>query len=120
VHGDGSQTRCFCHVSDVVRGLKGLVEEPSTAGEIYNVGGTDRISIAELARRVKELTESESEIVFVPYEDVYPRGIEEEMFHRAPSTGKIRAAIGWEPTISLERIVANVAEYQRAQARAAA
>nr|MBA3717830.1 GDP-mannose 4,6-dehydratase [Actinomycetota bacterium] len=105
VHGDGSQTRCFCHVSDVVRGLKGLVDEPSTVGEIYNVGSTDRISIAALAQRVKELTESESEMVFVPYEDVYPRGIEEEMFHRAPSTEKIRAATGWEPTIVLDGII---------------
>ena len=120
VHGDGSQTRCFCHVSDIVRALQALVDEPTTAGQIYNVGGTDRISIAELARRVKKLTESESEIVLVPYEEVYPRGIEEEMFHRAPSTERIRTATGWQPTLSLEQIVEDVAEYQRAQARAAA
>jgi len=120
VHGDGSQTRCFCHVSDVVRGLRSLVEEPATSGEIYNVGGTGRISIGQLAQRVKELTTSRSEIVFVPYEDVYPRGIEEEMFHRAPSTDKIRAATGWEPTIALDRIVEDVAAHLRAQARAAA
>jgi UDP-glucose 4-epimerase len=120
VHGDGSQTRCFCHVSDVVRGLQGLVDEPATAGEIYNIGGTDRISIAELAQRVKELTESSSELVFVPYEQVYPRGIEEEMFHRAPSTEKIRAAIGWEPSFSLDEIVADVAAHQRSRSRAAA
>jgi nucleoside-diphosphate-sugar epimerase len=117
VHGDGSQTRCFCHVSDVVRGLRGLVDEPATEGEIYNIGGTDRISIGSLAQRVKELTDSESEIVFVPYEDVYPRGIEEEMFHRAPSTAKIRAATGWEPTIALDRIIEDVAAHQRAQPR---
>jgi nucleoside-diphosphate-sugar epimerase len=120
VHGDGSQTRCFCHVSDIVRGLKGLLDEPSTNGEIYNVGGTDRISIAALAQRVKELTESESEIVFVPYDEVYPRGIEEEMFHRAPSTDKIRSAIGWSPTIALDAIIEDVAKHLRAQARAAA
>jgi UDP-glucose 4-epimerase len=113
VHGDGTQTRCFCHVSDVVRGLKGLVDEPGTAGEIYNVGSTDRISIAELAQRIKEMTESSSEIVFVPYEQVYPRGIEEEMFHRAPSIDKIGAAIGWSPTIGLDGIIEDVAAYQR-------
>jgi UDP-glucose 4-epimerase len=114
VHGDGSQTRCFCHVSDVVRGLKGLVDEPSTNGEIYNIGGTDRISIETLAQRVKELIESESELVFVPYDEVYPRGIEEEMFHRAPSTEKIRAAIGWEPAFDLNRIIEDVAAHTRA------
>ena len=120
VHGDGSQTRCFCHVSDIVRGLKGLMDEPATTGEIFNIGGTDRITIAELAERVKQLIGSESELVFVPYEDVYPRGIEEEMFHRAPSTEKIKAATGWAPTISLDRVVEDVAEHQRNQARAAA
>jgi UDP-glucose 4-epimerase len=114
VHGDGTQTRCFCHVSDVVRGLKGLVDEPSTAGEIYNVGSTDRITIAELAERVKDATESSSEISFVPYAQVYPRGIEEEMFHRAPSIEKIGAAIGWAPTLGLDAIIADVAAHQRA------
>jgi UDP-glucose 4-epimerase len=113
VHGDGTQTRCFCHVSDVARALKGLVDEPTTAGQIYNVGSTDRIAIVDLARRIKELTESSSEIGFVPYEQVYPRGIEEEMFHRAPAIDKIRAAIGWEPTIPLDGIIADVADYQR-------
>jgi UDP-glucose 4-epimerase len=120
VHGDGSQTRCFCHVSDIVRGLKSLMDEPATGGEIYNVGGTHRITIAELAHRVKELTGSDSELVFVPYDEVYPRGIEEEMFHRAPSTEKIRAATGWTPAFDLDRIIEDVAEYQRAQPRAAA
>ena len=103
-----------------MRGLRGLVDEPATGGQIYNVGGTDRIAIKDLAQRVKELTESTSEISFVPYEQVYPRGIEEEMFHRAPSTEKIQAAIGWGPQIGLERIIEDVAAHQRAQARAAA
>jgi nucleoside-diphosphate-sugar epimerase len=113
VHGDGTQTRCFCHVADVVRGLKGLVDEPSTAGEIFNVGSTDRITIGDLARRVKEATGSVSELAFVPYDQVYPRGIEEEMFHRAPSIDKIAAAIGWGPTIGLDQIIADVAAHQR-------
>jgi UDP-glucose 4-epimerase len=96
------------------------MDEPATNGEIFNLGGTDRISIGELARRVKELTASDSEITFVPYEEVYPRGIEEEMFHRAPSTEKINAAIGWKTTIDLDRIIEDVAAHRRAQARAAA
>jgi UDP-glucose 4-epimerase len=114
VHGDGSQTRCFCHVADVVGALRGLLDEPATSGEIYNVGSTDRISIRDLAQRVKEATGSASEIVFVPYEEVYPRGIEEEMFHRAPAIDKIRAAIGWSPERDLERIIADVVAHARA------
>src|SRR5207245_1050056 len=84
VHGDGTQTRCFCHVSDIIRALKGLMDEPSTSGCIYNVGSTESISILELAERVKTLTRSSAEIVFVPYEEVYGQGIE-DMFHRKPS-----------------------------------
>ena len=85
-----------------------LLDGPATAGEIYNIGGTDRISIGELAGRVKELTESEAEIVFVPYDEVYPRGIEEEMFHRAPSIDKIKDAVGWDPSFDLDGILADV------------
>src|SRR5437870_711502 len=67
IHGDGSQSRCFCHVSDTIRALRDLVDAPALVGEIYNVGSTERIGILELARRVLELTESSSELVFVPY-----------------------------------------------------
>jgi UDP-glucose 4-epimerase len=111
IHGDGSQTRCFCHVSDVVRALKGLLDKAD--GEIYNVGSTDRITIADLARRVLEATGSSSELVFVPYEEVYEGGIAEEMFHRAPAIDKIGAAIGWRPTIDLDGIIADVITYVR-------
>jgi UDP-glucose 4-epimerase len=116
IHGDGSQTRCFCHVSDIVRGLKALLDTPEAAGEIYNVGSTDRITIADLARRVLMATGSSSELVFVPYEEVYEGGIAEEMFHRAPAIDKIAAAIGWGPTIDLDGILADVIDYTKAQA----
>jgi UDP-glucose 4-epimerase len=112
VHGDGTQTRCFCHVSDTVRALEGLMAESETAGRIFNVGSTDRISIAELARRVLELTGSNSELVFVPYDQVYGQGID-EMFHRAPAIDRIESAIGWRPTLSLDEIVADVIEHLR-------
>jgi UDP-glucose 4-epimerase len=115
VHGDGMQTRCFCHVSDTVRALQALMDDNSTSGQIYNVGSIERIRIGELAERVKQATGSSSEIVFVPYEEVFDRGIEEEMFHRAPSIEKIAAAVGWRPTIDLEGILADIV----AQARAA-
>jgi nucleoside-diphosphate-sugar epimerase len=115
VHGDGTQTRCFCHVTDTVRALSELMAEPSTAGGVFNVGSTSRITIAGLARRVLELTESRSELVFVPYSEVYGQGID-EMFHRAPAIERIAAAIGWRPTISLDQIVLDVMTHIRPDA----
>jgi nucleoside-diphosphate-sugar epimerase len=113
VHGDGTQTRCFCHVSDTVRGLKGLLEEESAAGELFNVGSQERIAIRELAERVRAKTGSSSEITFVPYEEVFPHGSMEEMFHRVPSIEKIGDALGWAPTRLLDEILADVIEYER-------
>jgi UDP-glucose 4-epimerase len=107
VHGDGTQTRCFCHVSDTIRALKGLMDAEGTAGEIFNVGSQNRISILDLAARVKELTDSGSEVVFVPYDQVYGQGIE-DMLHRIPAIEKIRAAIGWRPLRDLDRILFDV------------
>jgi UDP-glucose 4-epimerase len=107
VHGDGTQVRCFSHVSDVVRALKGLMDAESTSGEIFNVGSNRPIRILELAERVRERTSSSSEIVFVPYDEVYGLGIE-DMHHRAPSVDKIREAIGWRPTLDLDRILDDV------------
>jgi UDP-glucose 4-epimerase len=113
VHGDGTQTRCFCHVADTVRGLKGLVDEESAAGELFNVGSQERISIGELAERVRTKTGSSSEITFVPYEEVFPHGSMEEMFHRVPSIEKIGAALGWAPTRLLDEILDDVIEFER-------
>jgi UDP-glucose 4-epimerase len=115
VHGDGTQTRCFCHVRDTVRALADLVERGDTWGEIFNVGATEPVTILQLAERVKALTGSASELVFVPYDQVYGQGIE-EMFQRIPATDRIRAAIGWEPTITLDGILAEVVAEQRARA----
>jgi UDP-glucose 4-epimerase len=114
VYGDGTQTRCFCHVSDVVGALQALADHDSTAGQIYNVGSTERVRIVDLAERVLRATGSSSEIVFVPYEEVFERGIEEEMFHRAPSIDKIAGMVGWHPTIDLDAIVADVVAHSRA------
>jgi UDP-glucose 4-epimerase len=115
VHGDGTQTRCFCHVADTVRGLKGLVEEQSTSGELFNIGSQERIAIRELADRVRAKTGSGSDVTFVPYEDVFPHGSMEEMFHRVPSIEKIGSAIGWAPTRSLDEILDDVIAYERAR-----
>jgi UDP-glucose 4-epimerase len=112
IHGDGSQSRCFCHVSDTIRALRDLVDSPATDGEIFNVGSTERIGILELARRVLDLTESSSELVFVPYDQVYGQGIE-DMLHRKPSIEKIHAAVGWRPSLDLDRILADVIDWAR-------
>ena len=112
IHGDGTQTRSFCHVSDTVRALKGLMDDGATTGEIYNVGSTERISILELAERVLGKTRSRSELTFVPYEQVYGLGIEDTL-HREPAIDKIRAALDWRPTLDLDRILADVIEHTR-------
>jgi UDP-glucose 4-epimerase len=112
VHGDGTQTRSFCHVYDTIRALRGLMEEGSISGEVFNVGATERVTIRELAGRVLALTGSDSELVLVPYEEVYGLGIEDTL-HREPSIDKIAAAIGWRPARDLERILADVIEHAR-------
>jgi UDP-glucose 4-epimerase len=112
LHGDGTQTRSFCHVADTIRALKGLMDEPRSTGEIYNVGSSDRIRIVDLAKRVLELTRSESELRFVPYEEVYGQGIE-DMLHRIPSTEKINATIGWSPALDLGVILSDVVKHIR-------
>ena len=113
VHGDGIQTRSFCHVSDTVRALFGLMEAREISGEIFNVGSSERIRIVDLADRVVQATGSDSEIAFVPYDEVYGQGIEDTL-HREPATGKIREAIGWETRLDLEQVIADVVEHARA------
>jgi UDP-glucose 4-epimerase len=119
IHGDGTQTRCFCHVADTTRALVALMEEPATRGEIYNVGSTESVTILQLADRVLAATDSSSERVFVPYEQVYGHGID-EMFQRMPAIDKIGAAIGWGPTIDLDRILEEVVEQAKQAAWAKA
>jgi UDP-glucose 4-epimerase len=120
VHGDGTQTRCFCHVADTVRGLKSLMDETAISGDLFNIGSQERIAIRDLAERVLALTESPSEIVFVPYEEVFPHGSMEEMFHREPSIEKIRDAIAWAPTRTLDEILADVIAFERGRVETAA
>jgi UDP-glucose 4-epimerase len=107
VHGDGTQTRCFCHVQDTIVALKKLMEKRDATGDIFNVGSSQQIRIIDLARRIIEQTGSSSSIEFVSYDDVYGQGIE-DMLHRIPLTEKIAEAIGWRPTRDLEQIFADV------------
>ncbi len=112
IHGDGTQTRCFCHVQDTVRALVALMDAPETSGEIYNVGSQERIRILDLAQRVIDATNSTSAIEYIPYDKVYGLGIE-DMFHRIPSIDKVAAAIGWAPARTLDEILADVIAYTK-------
>jgi len=112
VFGDGYQTRCFCHVEDTVRAITELLDEPEAVGGVFNIGGTEEISIRGLAERVIELTASESSIRYVSYEDAYEPGFE-DMQRRVPDTSRIRALIGWEPIRSIDDILVDVMAYER-------
>lgn len=112
VYGDGKQSRCFCHVSDVVRALIGVMERPEAYGNVYNIGSHEEISIHDLAKQVREVAGSTSEIVFVPYEQAYEQGFE-DMVRRVPDTSKLRNLIGWQPTIPLQQVLGDVVEHFR-------
>lgn len=109
VYGDGRQTRCFCHVEDVVAALMTLATDPRAEGEVFNVGSTEEVTILELAERVLKMTASSSEIVLVPYEEVYTGGYE-DMARRVPDISKIRSLIGWRPRRTLDETILDVVE----------
>ena len=112
VFGDGTQSRCFCHVSDVVRAIADLMRRDDAYGEVFNIGADEEISILDLARQVQRMTESKSEITIVPYEEAYEPGFE-DMQRRVPDTSKIRSLLGWHPTKSLAEILSDVIDEHR-------
>jgi UDP-glucose 4-epimerase len=112
VFGDGTQTRSFTYVGDVVCALANLVQKPEAVGEVFNIGNTEEISIRALAERVKMLSASASPIVTVPYDQAYEAGFE-DMPRRVPNIGKIRALIGYEPRVQLDEILTRVIEHFR-------
>lgn len=114
VFGDGSQSRCFTHVTDVVNALIGLAEHPQAVGEIYNIGSQQEITILDLARRIKQLTSSDSRIVFVPYDEAYEEGFE-DMMRRVPDVSKIHNLIGYVPTTTLDETLTSVIDYEQAR-----
>jgi UDP-glucose 4-epimerase len=107
VHGDGAQSRCFCHVSDVVDALLRLLAEPDAEGQVFNVGSTEEVTIRELAERVIRAAGSSSEIRFVPYDEAFPEGFE-DMHRRVPDISKIGSLIGWKPAESLDDIISEL------------
>lgn len=110
VFGDGSQTRSFTYVGDVVRAVMALVEHPGAVGEVFNVGNGQEISILDLAKKVKVLSRSRSEIVTVPYEKAYEAGFE-DMRRRVPDITKVRGLVGYEPQVDLDEILTKVIDY---------
>jgi UDP-glucose 4-epimerase len=112
VFGDGSQTRCFCHVADVIRALVALMDSEEAEGRVFNIGGTEEVSIDALAHRVIALAESDSKLRYVPYDEAYEEGFE-DMLRRVPDTTRVRELIGWQPTIDLDGIIESVIGYQR-------
>jgi UDP-glucose 4-epimerase len=114
VYGDGSQRRCFTHVSDAVTGLIALAEHPGSVGQVYNVGSTNEISILGLAQRIKELSGSRSEIVLVPYDRAYKRGAE-DMMRRIPDLTKISRLTGYVASKSIDTLLRDTIEYQASQ-----
>ena len=111
VYGDGTQSRCFGYVGDVVGALMGLMENEKAVGQVFNIGSNQETSILDLARRVKELTQSDSDIVFVPYDEAYEEGFE-DMPRRVPDISKVRELVGFQPKMSLDGILKSVIDYQ--------
>jgi UDP-glucose 4-epimerase len=113
VYGDGSQSRSFCAVSDVVEALDLLISNSESVGQAYNVGSTNEISIKDLAQKVIDVTGSKSQIVFRKHSEVFGANFEEPA-RRVPDISKISKAIGWQPKKNLESIISEVAEYTKA------
>jgi UDP-glucose 4-epimerase len=114
VYGNGKQTRCFCYVGDVVGALMKLVDRDDAVGQVFNVGSDQEITIFDLAKRVKELAGSDSEIVFVPYDEAYEEGFE-DMPRRVPDISKVNKLIGFNAEMRLDGILKSVIEFHRGQ-----
>lgn len=112
VYGDGSQSRCFCDVRDVAQAIIGLAQHPTAAGNVYNVGGAEEVTIRQLAERIKRLTGSSSPLVTIPYSEAYAPGFE-DMQRRVPDTTRIKDLLGWQPRRSLDEILQGVIAYER-------
>jgi UDP-glucose 4-epimerase len=111
VYGNGEQTRCFGYVGDVVGALIKLMDHPDAVGDVFNIGSNEEISVRKLAERVKSVTQSNSEIIFVPYDEAYEEGFE-DMPRRVPDISKVSALIGFKPEMTLDGILKSVISFQ--------
>ena len=114
VYGDGKQSRCFGYVGDVVGALVRLMDHPEAVGQVFNIGSHEEVTILHLAERVKQLTQSDSEIAFVPYDEAYEEGFE-DMPRRVPDISKVNALVGFRPEMSLDGILRSVINYHSGQ-----
>ena len=114
VFGDGNQSRCFCYVGDVVGALMKLMDDDRAVGQVFNVGSNQEITIIDLAKKVKDLTGSNSEIVLVPYDEAYEEGFE-DMPRRVPDISKSNKQIGFAPKIDLDGILRSVIDFHSGQ-----
>jgi UDP-glucose 4-epimerase len=112
VFGDGTQSRSFTYVGDVVEALIKLAQEPKAVGDVFNIGNTDEVTIRQLAERVKSMTKSASPIHHVPYDVAYEAGFE-DMPRRVPDISKIQSLIGFAPKLGLDDIIRSVIEHAR-------
>ena len=112
VYGDGEQSRCFCHVADIVPALVKLLRTPAAHGKVVNLGSDEEVTIADLARRIIKMTGSHSEMRLVPYDKAYRPGFE-DMRRRVPSLERARDLIGYRPRHDLAAILSDMIEYQR-------
>ncbi len=112
VYGDGTQSRCFTHVSDVVSALVSLMESDTTDGEVFNIGSTEEISIAMLAQKIKEKCRSSSQIVHISYEQAYGKEFD-DLLRRVPDINKIKSAIGYDPKYSLDKTLDTVIAHHK-------
>jgi UDP-glucose 4-epimerase len=119
IYGDGSQRRSFTWVGDVVQAMITLILQPGAYGEVFNIGHTKEISIYNLATLVKDLTQSQSELIFVPYGEAYQPGFE-DMGRRLPDISKLQKLIGYRPTLDLPEMLHRIIEYYRSRIKAAA
>lgn len=110
IHGDGQQSRCFCHVSDVVSALAALMEHTASDGEVFNLGSTHSVTIEQLAERVLEVTGSSSAKVFVPYEQAYTADFE-DITKRLPDISKAARLVGFAPRVGLNEIIARLRDF---------
>jgi len=117
VYGDGQQMRCFANVFDVVEAITRLGASDQVAGEVFNIGSGEEVTIEELAQRVIARTGSASPVEHIPYEQAYEAGFE-DMRRRVPDTRKIRAAVGWAPTTPLDATIDQIVAYFQAETSA--
>lgn len=114
VYGDGTQSRCFCDVRDVVQAIIGLAQHPRACGQVFNIGSTEEVCVRVLAERVQSLTHSTAPIVLVPYADAYAPGFE-DMQRRVPDIRRLQTTLGWRPTRTLDEILRTVMAHEQAQ-----